>query len=383
MIRRARVYLRGAYGPGNLGDDVLLFCMIKILKRVFEGKEITVSVNDIDAARSLDGSLSWVPLNSPIFTDITVLGGGGQFFSFAKNSNKPLVKYNFWHKIGNLYKKKYTISDVIIGIFLRKLYGIGYKSKKIATFCIGVGPFENKRDYEYIRAFNILSRADYISVRDAKSKHQVVEMCNREPLQFCDITLNRSLWFSGPRSLYQNISDKPVVGMILRDWKLSSFGFDIINKLLDFEYNHEEYNYVYISFHKTYDQVIFDKLKGKTTIIWDPGKFSINSYIQQIKQTCNVVVSTRAHGVLLPAMSYIPIIAIEIEQKLRAVHEMMPLSTKLVSGAELDKLPDYIDLCLNYGDDFLRKVDEDIESISEIAQGSIDSLEKWLIHAKE
>ena len=85
MLRKTKVYLRGAYGPGNLGDDVLLLCMIKILKKMFKGDEIAVSVNDTKVAKLLDNDVNWVPINSPVFSDIAILGGGGQFFSF-KNS---------------------------------------------------------------------------------------------------------------------------------------------------------------------------------------------------------------------------------------------------------------------------------------------------------
>ena len=41
------VYLRGAYGPGNLGDDVLLLCMINILKNKFCENDIFVGVENV------------------------------------------------------------------------------------------------------------------------------------------------------------------------------------------------------------------------------------------------------------------------------------------------------------------------------------------------
>ena len=30
----------------------------------------------------IDKDVNWVPLNAPVFSDVAILGGGGQFFSF-------------------------------------------------------------------------------------------------------------------------------------------------------------------------------------------------------------------------------------------------------------------------------------------------------------
>ena len=62
-------------------------------------------------------------------------------------------------------------------------------------------------------------------------------------------------------------------------------------------------------------------------LIWNPESYTVSEFILKLR-LCDVVVSSRAHGVLLPTMAYIPTIAVEIEQKLKAVHQMMPLSTK-------------------------------------------------------
>jgi len=39
-----KAYIRGAYGPGNLGDDVLLEVCINILRRHFKEENISVGV---------------------------------------------------------------------------------------------------------------------------------------------------------------------------------------------------------------------------------------------------------------------------------------------------------------------------------------------------
>lgn len=382
MLRKTKVYLRGAYGPGNLGDDVLLLCMIKILKKMFKGDEIAVSVNDTKVAKLLDNDVNWVPINSPVFSDIAILGGGGQFFSF-KNSGSINIK-NPLNFLKDKKSEGYTIIDLILGFILRKIYGIGYKAKKLATFCIGVGPFENGYDKEYNRALKVFNKADFISVRDSKSKIQVIEMCDKMPNQFVDITLNRDLWYDGKQNFLKkkNLNSKPVIGIVIRDWKLNDSGSQIINQLLDFEKLHPNYDCVYISFYQKYDENILDKLVGRKVLIWNPESHTVSEFILKLR-LCDVVVSSRAHGVLLPTMAYIPTIAVEIEQKLKAVHQMMPLSTKLIKAGSLNGLSEMIDTCLDYDQDFIKRVDDDLMKNSLIAKDSIVKLEEWLINATE
>ena len=101
-----------------------------------------------------------------------------------------------------------------------------------------------------------------------------------------------------------------------------------------------------------------------------------------MKELCDVIVSSRAHGVLLPTMAYIPTIAVEIEQKLKAVHKMMPLSTKIISGDCLDNLPEMIEECLEYNQSFVDKVNNDIEDNLLLARESVVKLENWYRHVK-
>jgi len=384
MLKRTKVYLRGAYGPGNLGDDVLLLCMLKILKKMFKANEIAVSVNNIKVAKLFDKEVKWIPINSPVFSDIAILGGGGQFFSFKGPKYIKHQKKGALNFLIKKFKEGYTIVDLILGFSLRKIYGIGYKSKKLATFCIGVGPFENGYDSEYNRALKVFKKADFISVRDLKSKMQVTAMCDKTPSQFVDITLNRELWYDGKQDFLKqkSINNKPVIGIVIRDWRLNDSGFQIINELLEFERHNPNYDCVYISFNKKYDKKIINKLDGRRVLIWDPEIYTVNKFIRKLK-LCDVVVSSRAHGVLLPTMAYIPTIAVEIEPKLKAVHQMMPLSTKLIQADNLHKLNEMIELCLGYNQDFIKRVDDDLMRNSLIAKDSIVKLEKWLRNAKK
>lgn len=384
MIRKSKIYLRGAYGPGNLGDDVLLFCMLKILKPLVKENEISVSVKNLKLAKSINNNVVWVPLNSPVFSDLTILGGGGQFFSFKTNNLKQNKKQNPLKFLKNKFREGYTIVDLIVGYSLRRFFGIGFKTKKLALFCVGVGPFENGTDNEYFRAYSLLKKANFISVRDVDSQLEVQNMFGFKSHLFVDITLNRDLWYDSKNDYLKkhDINEKPLVGIILRDWKLNSSGFETMRKLLDFEQQNPQYEYVYISLYKEYDRKIINKLNKRNNLIWDPISFTINEFITKLKK-CDVIVSTRAHGVLLPTMAYIPSIAVEIEPKLLAVHRMMPLSTQLLSNDRFNDLNKKIQLCLNYNDSFIKNVNEDLANNSLLAKESIEKLYNWCKDVKK
>ena len=84
-IREADVVIRGAYGPSNLGDDLLMRVWFDVVKKNLGNKAILVSArNPVNAAKFLGCSESEVIfLNDPCLSTVVVLGGGGQFFQFG------------------------------------------------------------------------------------------------------------------------------------------------------------------------------------------------------------------------------------------------------------------------------------------------------------
>jgi hypothetical protein len=82
-------------------------------------------------------------------------------------------------------------------------------------------------------------------------------------------------------------------------------------------------------------------------------------------------------------MAYIPSIAVEIEPKLLAVHQMMPLSTQLLNRDRFNDLNKKIQLCLNYDDSFIKSVDKDLSNNSLLAKKSIEKLHNWCKDVKK
>ncbi|EPH2692800.1 polysaccharide pyruvyl transferase family protein [Klebsiella aerogenes] len=79
-MKKNKIYIRGAYAPGNIGDDVLMLSVINIVKKVVPEKFISVGVEHPSLARKYNSNIDWIHIKKPISADVVVFGGGGNFF---------------------------------------------------------------------------------------------------------------------------------------------------------------------------------------------------------------------------------------------------------------------------------------------------------------
>lgn len=72
-MKRVKAYIRGAYGPGNLGDDVLMVATLGVIKSRFSSSEIAIGVDHPIQASAFDPEVQWLPLKSPFSAELVVL----------------------------------------------------------------------------------------------------------------------------------------------------------------------------------------------------------------------------------------------------------------------------------------------------------------------
>lgn len=87
------ILLEGKYGPGNLGDDILMIVSSKVLLECCRDCEIVIELSKPEIVKNW---LSGVTLlnhfelkKAPV---LKVLGGGGQFYSFPLSWNIEKTK---------------------------------------------------------------------------------------------------------------------------------------------------------------------------------------------------------------------------------------------------------------------------------------------------
>ena len=335
MLLKCKAYIRGAYGPGNIGDDVLMLAVIKLLEKRFDAKDIYVGVEHPQEARALHPAVNWVHIKKPVQADLVVLGGGGQFFSFVP----PLgAKRSLGSKVVNGLKKirkQSGLVDSMLRVYVGKRGGFDriYLHKRLAAFCIGLGPFDGG-GYGQWRAKEFLHRCDYISVRDQVSRRYCEEYGRSNVSTFIDPTLLRALWVED--SVVENtyaqpndFSDKHLT-FVLRDWPHDVRGQLVTQAIVACadRFRREGRSVRFCAVYKSRDAHLIQKYSDFPWVVWDPCEgISPAEFVKKLISSSSSIVSSRAHGVLLPAVLGEPTLAVAIEEKLKQVHKMLPKGT--------------------------------------------------------
>lgn len=337
-----RIYIRGAYGPGNIGDDVLMIATINLAKKIPGKNNIYVGVDHPELAKLIDNSVNWVHIKKPIVADLAIHGGGGQFFSFEGVSKKGI---SFIEKIAISLSRQTSVWHAFLRVIF-KLFGATdgiYFAKNKAAFCIGMGPFSVK-NRDWFRAKKIIPRFDYISVRDKVSAKYAEDFGFKDAKIFSDPSMLRSLWDSGVGDdAFLNKSDNSIY-YIIRDWPHSESGASFIDEIFrSADYMAKcGFSVKMVSLYEERDKHLIDSNIDRQWIIWKPGEVSPADFMKKIIGENSVIVTARAHGAWLSAVLGEPSVIVEIEPKLDKVHKMLPNGTILVKECGFDYINDAI-----------------------------------------
>jgi len=162
-IVKKRVLLYGWFGENNLGDELLLKACLDLVSSnanlecyVFGSNPKNIKNNHQVkvAAIALNGSIkrliksilySFADLVKCLFfTDVLIIAGGGAISDWNYDSTKEMFFIIDW---------------------------FNHKKKKIYLLGVGAGPITKEKPYGYF--WNILSKSEVITVRDAYSKEQL------------------------------------------------------------------------------------------------------------------------------------------------------------------------------------------------------------------
>ncbi|MCG2835705.1 polysaccharide pyruvyl transferase family protein [Photobacterium sp. WH77] len=333
-MREFKCCLRGAYGPGNFGDDLLLISSLNILERIYDKKDIAVTVHDISKAEKFLPHYNLVPFSSPVKSEVTFLGGGGQYFSFSSNLSKKKTKFE---KISSLLNSGMTLTDFISGYYIRKRFNRRWISNHDVGFCLGLGPFENEHDRLYDLAKIELPNFSYLSVRDSDSFKLSESIGVRDVKKFSDPIFNSDLW---KKDLNIISSDTNDVAIIIRDWPFDQSKNELVKKLINLVPILESKGLKpkFVSLYADYDKNVIEYFQdeGFEVITWDPVSTKMDEFLSFLN-SCKCIITTRAHGAIVPSMLGVPTVIINIEHKLKKVHEMLLNSSYLM---ELESVSD-------------------------------------------
>ena len=382
-MRKCKVYLKGAYGPGNLGDDVLMIGIINVLKESFRPEDIVVGVENTELARLFDPQINWQHYKIPYQAEYLVYGGGGQFFSFKGKDSQSAdsTDHSVLHKLKNFIVNNQNPIHACNRLIASRKGAMEnlVLSKNVASYCIGLGPFEVEgKGGERLKKF--IKNVDFCSVRDDTSaEHYLNFNGDKDKLHtFKDPSFYSEDWYQDLNS--GNTASRDYISYILRGWPYSGHGQDLIQAMTKHALKMQEKGHKvrFVSLFREKDLDIIEQFPNAEWLIYDVEKHSISGFMEDLLNSSKYICSARAHGVWLPTILGFPVLAVGIENKLNEVHKGLSKCSAITVSADLDCFDnDFNDYCERYGV-LESNIQEQVFSNREQALLARKSFNKWI-----
>lgn len=304
-----KISIKGAYGEGNFGDDLLMTVFEEYLFSITNKHlELNFIGNEMGYVRKMLKNSSYNQSNE---AEWLIYGGGTQFFSFKK-------KVTFFSKVYNIFKLPFPlIVETIFHKFFKKEQNI-VQYKRLAFIGFGLGPFYGN-EYAINGARKKIECADFVGVRDEVSQKHCSEW-NINAVLGADIVFS---------SIFQNnisgeqVQQKGKIAIIVRDWLWESEGAKYSESLLELIRINPDIDFTFILFSKSRDLIWKKLVRKKNLLIWDPEKMEISQFLSQLNQF-DTFISARYHGAIIGGLLKKKVICIEVEDKLRVLCQQIP-----------------------------------------------------------
>lgn len=381
-----KILIKGYYGFGNFGDDILMTTTYRLLKNRFPGAQFFVFSN---FSSNLNGfnrqpnynKYIWELLGEKVQIidwtfkgdfDLIIDGGGGVYFDYSIGSSirRLLNAVNKFVGVTILYR---------IDCILRKLAGrkkhLGFKRR--AGFGLGLGPFSKSSKLLYQHLVEIGS-TDILFVRDNTSLKllQTFRYSGIRKLS-SDIAFLSPYWLNSEVKLRPRVDFKNRIGIILLDWhEGNDLRFEEFQKFADHLIARGT-RVTFFSFDENHDIKYIKKFQeGYSLVVWRPNEISVPVFLNTISSQ-DILFSARAHGVIIGSILKVPSICIATSPKLIEVSRLLPLSTSVVDEPiQEDHLLKELDNIQNNYSEHLNYLDLDIERNEKLA------VESWLEFSK-
>lgn len=316
-MNKPRVLVRGSYGVGNFGDDILMIATYRLLRECYPPEEIIFLSQATKYVQQIEPGIRTIDYRSKLSSvDLEVYGGGTQFYSFCHKESGRSFYQNIYKAIRCPRKAFYYMLDR----YWRNRPKIGQR----VAIGIGVGPFvSNSEEETDVR--RLFVNMDYISVRDDYS-YKLLKIWGIPQVSYwTDLAFMERIW---PEVSHLDLSHtlKPrKIAIIIRDWPHTIKGAayqkplkEVVQKL-----RNQGYHIVYILFKKNDVQWI-ETLNDmrEEYLLWNPQRHTVETFLSSLNEF-DCFLTARYHGAVIGAILGKPVICIEVEQKLRLISEVL------------------------------------------------------------
>jgi polysaccharide pyruvyl transferase WcaK-like protein len=222
-----------------------------------------------------------------------------------------------------------------------------------------------------------------LSVRDVESQKICQSWGLNEVRKKTDACYLKDLWMDdGPIQVQDNNLGKSI-GMVIRHWPHTDIGSRYIHSMLSAAQELRKIGiYVqFISLDYKYDAPILSILKSQNEMvkIYDPSNTTPGQFMRRVASKFQLIVSSRAHGIILPAVLGLPGVCVGIEPKLRNVHLSLPTGTSLWSEPfNPDELVNIIKIMVDKLEEYSHNIQKEADENNKIAKEESQYFVNWL-----
>lgn len=370
--RVKKILICGFYGAGNLGDELILYAVIKNIREKIPDTSINVmsfdpeqtkNIHGIDAVEAIgDYRFGIAPLRSKKNweelrkADLILMGGGGLFQD---------VKY--WP----------TISRYLRVALMAKILG-----KPVLLFAVGAGPIDNAFNKRLMSL--VCNEVDFITVRDKESKDLLEKLNVKRPKIVVTADPVFSLREEGYGFSRDKIKDRPNIGFFIRRWP--GLSKEDIAGLADWLIEERNAKVTFIPMEWTKDidsdleveKEIINLMHHKDKAELRNKELMPGELIENIRGF-DVVVSVRLHPLIISAIYGIPAIALSYNYKVESLFRDLDMTDLLLQlqQSNFSALRQKIDICFSKYDDIKRKLIEKTEVLKNSALVNVDILKTF------